>query len=314
MIEDIDAEIDKLVVLEGFHTPLSYVPFFTLRDDEDLSSEEEEDIRDDICRHMLHRKSRSPLTGKFSPMLLENTSGQGLPWLRQSFIDRNEKNRVERLYKLRKSILQKESLAKELALSEKKSFFTIHRQSTLINHVKEVVILEEEIVNPLDQETEKLSKIENFDHIDKNDNEHDHEHECEEDINHKDHEHNSLDSLKFDDELKPKETHEINIQKLTCNQFVLDFQNVLDGEKKTMLLKLFNGATFPVIFKVDKTLANSKGFNIQPDKVLVISGEPDYDKATQLQISFQNTCPKLPLGPVHVWVQMHVKEVHKTLK
>jgi hypothetical protein len=303
LIEDIDAEIDKLVVLEGFHTPLLYVPFFTLRDDEDLSSEEEEDIKDDICRHMLHRKSHSPLTGKFSTMLLEITSVQGLPWLRQSFIDRNEKNRMERLYKLHKSILQKESLAKELALSEKKSFFIIHRQSTLINHVKEVVTLEEEIVNPLDQETE--SKIENFDHIDKNDNKHDHEH-------------NSLDSPKFDDELKqdakPKETHDINIQKLTCNQFVLDFQNVLVGEKKTMLLKLFNGATFPVVFKVDKTLANSKGFNIQPDKVLVISGELDHDKATQLQITFQNTCPKLPLGPIHVWVQMHVKEVRKTLK
>jgi hypothetical protein len=57
LIEDIDAEVDKLVVLEGFYEPLPYIHFFTLRDDEDLSSNEDEEVKDLMCRHHLHRKS-----------------------------------------------------------------------------------------------------------------------------------------------------------------------------------------------------------------------------------------------------------------
>lgn len=331
MIEDIDAEVDKLVVLEGFYEPLPYVPFFTLRDDEDLSSEEEEEVKDLLCRHQLHRKSRSPLTGKLSPMALETSTGRSLPWLRQSFIDKNEKKRVEKLYKLRKSIIRKETLARE-AIEKKQSFFIIHRQSSLKNLVERMSTLEGEETHELDdEESDKLYNIGGNDHIDKDghDLSHDHDHITHEDhdrdhiiyedhdhdhINHKDHDHEFLDSSESDDEIKidikPKETPNINIQKLTCNQFELDFENVLVGEKKELSLMLYNGANFPVTFKIDKTRANSKGFNIQPDKILVLPGEPNNDRATKLQISFQNITPKLPLGPIHVWVQMNVKEVY----
>lgn len=38
------------------------------------------------CHHHFHRKSRSPLTGKFSPMASEK--GKKLPWNRPSFLDK----------------------------------------------------------------------------------------------------------------------------------------------------------------------------------------------------------------------------------
>jgi len=310
LIEDIDAEVDKLVVLEGFYEPLPYVPFFTLRDDEDLSSNEDEEIEDLTCKHHLHRKSRSSLTGKLSPMALEISTRKGLPWLHQSFIDKNEKMRVERLYKLRKSIIKRETLSRE-ALARKQFFFTIHRQSSLKNIAKVTNTLEgEEVDKDIYEESKKLHDIEVIDDFDKDNNDHDH-------TNHEEHNHELLDLEEFDDKMsvdsKPKETLDINIQKLTCNQFELDFKNVIVGEKKEMSLKLYNGANFPVTFKVDKTRANSKGFNIQPDQILVLPSESHHNKATTLQITFQNMMPKLPLGPIHVWVQMNVKEVQKLI-
>jgi len=310
LIEDIDAEVDKLVVLEGFYEPLPYVPFFTLRDNEDLSSDEDEEVKDLMCRHHLHRKSRSPLTGKLSPMVLETSTGKGLPWLRQSFIDKNEKMRVERLYKLRKSIIKRKTLSREMA-SKKQSFFIIHRQSSLKNLAQVTNMLEgKEMNKDIDEESKKFQDIEITNDFDKDDNDPDH-------TNYEEHDHELLDLQESDDDMSidfiPKETPDINIQKLTCNQFELDFKNVLVGEKKEMSLMLYNGANFPVTFKVDKTRANSKGFNIQPDQILVLPGEPHHDKATRLQITFQNMMPKLGLGPIHAWVQMNVKEVYKLI-
>jgi len=190
----------------------------------------------------------------------------------------------------------------------------MHRQSTLKSLVEGINTLrDEEIQKTLHKKSSHFDDVEGIDDIDK-------EHEPSHDHDHTNHEEDILefsDSQDNDDEIKvnvkPKETPDTNIQKLTCNQFELDFENVLVGEKKELSLMLYNGSNFPVTFKVDKTRANSKGFSIHPDQTLVLPGEPNNDKATKLQITFQNIMPKLPLGPAHVWVQMNVKEVHKLI-
>lgn len=294
MFEDIDAEVDRLVVLEGFYTPLPWVPFFPLGEDEDLSSEEEEDEKDLLCKHGLHRKSRSPLTGKFSPMMLEVSSGKGLHWLRRSFIDRAEQKRIEKLYKLRKSILRKESLQKE----------AIQRESILKQiedgHVTADEPRENSAVGVLPLETANEIK-DGHDHVDGDD---DHEN--------RDGEFPKSPNLVEggEENLEIKEMPDINIQKLTCNKFEVDFGNVLKCRKKRVPVMLYNGGVLPVVHKIDKTLAKSKGFDIQPDKVIVLPGEPNNDKGYALRITFQTESPDLPVGPVHGWVQMNVREVH----
>jgi len=71
-----------------------------------LASEAKEGGEYDLaCEHELHRKSRSPLTGKFSPMALEK--GKKLPWNRPSFLDR-------RNLKLQKEKLQYEASRKKI--------------------------------------------------------------------------------------------------------------------------------------------------------------------------------------------------------
>lgn len=297
MFEDIDAEVDRLVVLEGFYTPLPWVPFFPLGEDEDLSSDEEEDEKDLLCKHGLHRKSRSPLTGKFSPMMLEVSSGKGLRWLRQSFMDKAEQKRIEKLYKLRKSILRKESLQKE----------AIQRES-ILKQIEDGHITADE---PSKDSAGEVLPLENaneikdgHDHVD-GDDDHDHDHE------NRDGEFPESPNLEEggEENLEIKEMPDINIQKLTCNKFEVDFGNVLKCRKKRVPVMLYNGGVLPVVHKIDKTLAKSKGFDIQPDKVIVLPGEPNNDKGYALRITFQTESPDLPVGPVHGWVQMNVREV-----
>lgn len=305
MIEDIDAEVDRLIVLEGFYTPLPYVPFFNLGEDEDLSSEEEEEEKDLMCKHGLHRKSRSPITGKFSPMGMEISSGKGLHWLRESFIDKAEAKRVERLYKLRKSILRKETLRRETMRMEAEQ-----RKETL------------QLDPDQQREREPTVKFANQEEEDSKlpgspggGGDSDHDHDDGHDHDH-DHDHGDPDRGPEVSEppgqvgpVEPQEIPDVNIQKLYCNKFEMNFQNVVIGEKKKLSINLYNGGVLPVVFKIDKTAAKSKGFDVQPDKVLVMPGEPDNDRATELHVSFQNSSPKLPVGPVHVWVQMNVREV-----
>jgi hypothetical protein len=56
-------------------------------------AKETSDINLFACHHHYHRKSRSPLTGKLSPMVVEN--GRGLGWNRSSFLDRRHKKLQE---------------------------------------------------------------------------------------------------------------------------------------------------------------------------------------------------------------------------
>lgn len=295
MFEDIDAEVDRLVVLEGFYTPLPWVPFFPLGEDEDLSSEEEDDEKDLLCKHGLHRKSRSPLTGKFSPMMLEVSSGKGLRWLRQSFIDKAEQKRVEKLYKLWKSILRKESLQKE----------AIQRES-ILKQIEDGHITTAD--GPSQDSALEVLPFENANEI-----KHGHDHVDGDDDDHENRDGEFPESPNLveggEENLEIKEMPDINIQKLTCNKFEVDFGNVLKCRKKRVPVMLYNGGVLPVVHKIDKTLAKSKGFDIQPDKVIVLPGEPNNDKGYALRITFQTESPDLPVGPIHGWVQMNVREV-----
>ncbi len=300
MFDDIDAEVDRLIVLEGFNMPCQKIPFFNLRDDEDVSSEESIEEEDFLCSHGFHRKSRLPITGQFSAMAVEIKSGKGLAWLRRSFMERTERKRIYQLYRQgphpfspnfrRSSNSREPSISLEIVKGEEQGKFLDRMDGTLFGGVDTKPAKGITDGKPLETPSEddlnspSSPKVNN------------------------DHDRNIEDAYLMAKLGELKERLNINIQLIQCNQFEVDFGNVLVGDMKNTKLMVYNGSALPVTFKIDKTFAKSKGFEIQPDKVMVLM-DPTNDKGVELSIAYQTLSPKASIGPVEAWTQLHVKEV-----
>lgn len=110
----------------------------------------------------------------------------------------------------------------------------------------------------------------------------------------------------------------LNIQKLVVSKFLIDFGEVKLGQTKKEFVKVSNGGTLPVAFKIDKVVARENGFNIEPDRVLKLSGRtpsnynncPEFD--LDLQITFKTDFQKNPqFGLIECCAPIYIREVRK---